>query len=571
MTAHQMIRHVGDACRMGSGEVRVSDATGLAQRTVIKWIALYTPLRWPRRHFHPSRNRSTVHQRRCRDLPRRPGAHGVARRCLRRARGHTRLAHASDFRPAVRVRLDALGLPAPRSSSAAIRALRRRSLRRGRSSPSPRSPLLLATRLSARPADRPSSRGGRGRSTPARRRRSGRAGRSANVTRSVALTPNSSAAITRVSAARAEQAEHDPGDGQLHALAHRPCRRCGRAGRPAPSARRSRARPASPGTTSRRRRRSTASSSANSGERAQHQRREPLPRHRVATSGPSSSGRRTTGSSGRRSWIARAIGAATAAGSDDVRATCSRAMPARRPIDDDAAVDVEAVLLDRADDADDGHLALGIEPDVLADRIPVRPEPPRELLVDDRHRLRVRHRCRTSVKDRPLTQRNLHRPEIVRSWRARWSTCSSWPGCGVNPSTLIDPQPTDDVNGSDDTAPRTVTPGTAAMASPNLAEELDGGVADSETAGALAPSRIEITFSGLKPGGTRLQPHEAANQQAGADQQHQRQRQLGDDEQAAQAQARGAEAAVALRASSAGLERGVESTRAARTPARARR
>ena len=47
MTAHQMIRHVGDACRMGSGEVRVSDASGLAQRTVIKWIALYTPLRWP--------------------------------------------------------------------------------------------------------------------------------------------------------------------------------------------------------------------------------------------------------------------------------------------------------------------------------------------------------------------------------------------------------------------------------------------------------------------------------------------------------------------------------------------
>jgi uncharacterized protein DUF1569 len=47
MTAHQMLRHVGDAYRMGSGEVVVSDATGLAQRTVIKWIALYTPLTWP--------------------------------------------------------------------------------------------------------------------------------------------------------------------------------------------------------------------------------------------------------------------------------------------------------------------------------------------------------------------------------------------------------------------------------------------------------------------------------------------------------------------------------------------
>jgi Protein of unknown function (DUF1569) len=47
MTAHQMICHVGDAYRMGTGDVRVSDATSLAQRTLIKWIALYVPLRWP--------------------------------------------------------------------------------------------------------------------------------------------------------------------------------------------------------------------------------------------------------------------------------------------------------------------------------------------------------------------------------------------------------------------------------------------------------------------------------------------------------------------------------------------
>ena len=47
MTAHQMICHLGDAYRIGSGDMRVSDASGLAQRTVIKWIALYAPLRWP--------------------------------------------------------------------------------------------------------------------------------------------------------------------------------------------------------------------------------------------------------------------------------------------------------------------------------------------------------------------------------------------------------------------------------------------------------------------------------------------------------------------------------------------
>ena len=47
MTSHQMVCHVGDAFQMGTGNVQVSAATGLAQQTVIKWIALYAPLRWP--------------------------------------------------------------------------------------------------------------------------------------------------------------------------------------------------------------------------------------------------------------------------------------------------------------------------------------------------------------------------------------------------------------------------------------------------------------------------------------------------------------------------------------------
>ena len=47
MTPHQMVCHVGDAFQMGTGDVHVSAATGLAQRTLIKWIALYAPLRWP--------------------------------------------------------------------------------------------------------------------------------------------------------------------------------------------------------------------------------------------------------------------------------------------------------------------------------------------------------------------------------------------------------------------------------------------------------------------------------------------------------------------------------------------
>jgi hypothetical protein len=47
MSAHQMVCHVSDAYRMGMGEKPVSSATGPLQRTLVKWIALYLPLRWP--------------------------------------------------------------------------------------------------------------------------------------------------------------------------------------------------------------------------------------------------------------------------------------------------------------------------------------------------------------------------------------------------------------------------------------------------------------------------------------------------------------------------------------------
>ena len=47
MSAHQMVCHLGDSFRMVWGEKPVSDASGPARRTVVKWIALYLPLRWP--------------------------------------------------------------------------------------------------------------------------------------------------------------------------------------------------------------------------------------------------------------------------------------------------------------------------------------------------------------------------------------------------------------------------------------------------------------------------------------------------------------------------------------------
>jgi len=48
MTAHQMVCHLCDGFRMRTGEKAVSDATSLLQRTVVKWVALYAPMRWPR-------------------------------------------------------------------------------------------------------------------------------------------------------------------------------------------------------------------------------------------------------------------------------------------------------------------------------------------------------------------------------------------------------------------------------------------------------------------------------------------------------------------------------------------
>ena len=48
MSAHQMVCHLCDAFRMGMGRKPVSDATGLLQRTIVKWLALYVPLPWPR-------------------------------------------------------------------------------------------------------------------------------------------------------------------------------------------------------------------------------------------------------------------------------------------------------------------------------------------------------------------------------------------------------------------------------------------------------------------------------------------------------------------------------------------
>jgi hypothetical protein len=47
MSPHQMVCHVSDSFLAVTGRKPMSMATGPLQRTVIKWLALYVPVRWP--------------------------------------------------------------------------------------------------------------------------------------------------------------------------------------------------------------------------------------------------------------------------------------------------------------------------------------------------------------------------------------------------------------------------------------------------------------------------------------------------------------------------------------------
>src|SRR5215467_1324365 len=53
MNAHQMVCHLRDSFHVATGEKYASPATNLFQRSVIKWIALHTPVSWP--HNVPTR------------------------------------------------------------------------------------------------------------------------------------------------------------------------------------------------------------------------------------------------------------------------------------------------------------------------------------------------------------------------------------------------------------------------------------------------------------------------------------------------------------------------------------
>jgi len=48
MSVDQMVCHLTDSFRLMTGQRAVSDATSLVHRTLVKWIALFVPLPWPR-------------------------------------------------------------------------------------------------------------------------------------------------------------------------------------------------------------------------------------------------------------------------------------------------------------------------------------------------------------------------------------------------------------------------------------------------------------------------------------------------------------------------------------------
>ena len=47
MSAHQMVCHLSDSFRAVMGRKPVSHKSNVFRRTIIKWLALYAPIRWP--------------------------------------------------------------------------------------------------------------------------------------------------------------------------------------------------------------------------------------------------------------------------------------------------------------------------------------------------------------------------------------------------------------------------------------------------------------------------------------------------------------------------------------------
>src|SRR4029079_19813377 len=53
MSAHQMICHLTDSFKAGTGDKSVSLSGNVFSRSIVKWLALYSPVPWP--HGVPTR------------------------------------------------------------------------------------------------------------------------------------------------------------------------------------------------------------------------------------------------------------------------------------------------------------------------------------------------------------------------------------------------------------------------------------------------------------------------------------------------------------------------------------
>src|SRR5262249_6081563 len=47
MSAHQMVCHLADGMRMAGGQRSTTPDTSPFKRTILKWIVLYAPIKWP--------------------------------------------------------------------------------------------------------------------------------------------------------------------------------------------------------------------------------------------------------------------------------------------------------------------------------------------------------------------------------------------------------------------------------------------------------------------------------------------------------------------------------------------
>ena len=112
------------------------------------------------------------------------------------------------------------------------------------------------------------------------------------------------------------------------------------------------------------------------------------------------------------------------------------------------------------------------------------------------------------------------------------------PAGGARPSTVIGPHAIIWLSGSAVTPPAAVTPGSASAA-PRAACRFRAPSRRSRVLPAAHRQLERQHVRRIEAGGHVLELREAANQQPGADQQHHRQRQLGDDQQAPHVAGRG--------------------------------